>query len=45
MEITFVGMKAETSLACVSITGRAVSDPPPWAGLIFAARSSNLECR
>ena len=40
MEITLVGMKADTSLACVSMTGNAVSEPPPCASFIFAARSS-----
>jgi hypothetical protein len=30
MEITFVGMYADTSPACVSIIARAVSDPPPF---------------
>ena len=29
MEITFVGMYADTSPACVSMIGRAVNDPPP----------------
>ena len=30
MEITFVGMYADTSPACVSMMGRAVRDPPPF---------------
>ena len=29
IEITFVGIYAETSPACVSIIGKAVKDPPP----------------
>ena len=29
IEITLVGMYAETSPACVSMTGSAVSEPPP----------------
>jgi hypothetical protein len=40
MEMTFVGMYADTSPACVSMIGRAVSEPAPSASDIFAARSS-----
>ncbi len=29
IEITFVGIYADTSPACVSIIGKAVSEPPP----------------
>ena len=43
MEITLVGMNAETSPAFVSIIGRPVSDPPPSSSLTFAQRSNNLE--
>ena len=45
IEITFVGIYAETSPACVSIIGKAVSDPPPLSLLSFAALSSNLLCK
>ena len=45
MEITFVGMYADTSPACVSIIGKAVSEPPPFASLNFAALSNNLLCK
>ena len=45
MEITFVGMYAETSPAWVSIIGSAVSEPPPSSCLIFAALSRSLEWR
>ena len=45
IEITFVGMYAETSPACVSITGSAVSEPPPSSSLSLTARSSRRECR
>ena len=45
MEMTFVGMYADTSPACVSITGSAVSDPPPSSSDSFTARSSSRECR
>ena len=31
MEITFVGIYAETSPACVSIIGSSVKDPPPFS--------------
>jgi hypothetical protein len=30
IEITFVGMYAETSPSCVSTTGSAVMEPPPF---------------
>ena len=42
IEITLVGMNADTSPPCVSIIGSAVSDPPPCSSLNFAALSSNL---
>ena len=45
MEMTFVGMYAETSPACVSMIGSAVSDPPPRSFFNFAARSNSRECR
>ena len=45
IEITLVGINAETSPPCVSIIGRAVKDPPPWSSLSFAALSSNLLCK
>ena len=45
IEMTLVGMYAETSPAWVSITGSAVSEPPPFSLLIFDERSSNRECR
>ena len=45
MEITFVGIYAETSPACVSIMGSAVSEPPPYSSLMRAARSRSLEWR
>jgi len=45
MEMTFVGMYAETSLACVSMIGSAVSEPPPILSESFAARSRRRECR
>ena len=45
MDITLVGIYAETSPACVSIIGKAVSDPPPLLSLNFAARSNNLLCK
>jgi hypothetical protein len=43
MEITFVGMYADTSPACVSMIGRAVKDPDPFSSLILAALSRSLE--
>jgi len=45
IEITFVGMYAEMSPACVSMIGRAVSEPPPRSSESLAARSSSRECR
>jgi len=45
IEMTFVGMYAEMSPALVSMTGRAVSDPPPSASDSLAARSSKRLCR
>ena len=56
MDITFVGTKADTSPACVSIIGRAVKDPvlpltfPPvksltYSSLTLAALSNSLECK
>ncbi len=45
IEITFVGMYAETSPACVSMMGSAVSEPPPSCLDILAARSSRRLCR
>src|SRR5881409_3951105 len=36
--MTLVGMYADTSPACVSITGNAVREPPPFWSLSFAAR-------
>ena len=40
-----VGMYADTSPAWVSMTGSAVSEPPPSFSDSFAARSSRRECR
>ena len=37
IEMTLVGMYAETSPACVSIIGNAVKDPPPLSLLSLAA--------
>ena len=45
IEITFVGMYADTSPACVSITGSAVSEPPPFSSESLHARSSSREWR
>ena len=45
MEITLVGMYADTSPACVSMIGRAVSEPPPSSLDSLAARSNRRECR
>jgi len=45
IEMTFVGMYADTSFACVSMTGSAVSEPPPYWSLRRAARSSSRECK
>jgi hypothetical protein len=38
MEMTFVGMYAETSPACVSMMGRAVREPAPLSSDSLAAR-------
>ena len=43
IEITFVGIYAETSPAWVSIIGNAVIDPPPSFSDILEARSKSLE--
>jgi len=43
IEITLVGIYAETSPAKVSIIGRAVNDPDPKDLDILAARSNNRE--
>ena len=45
IEITFVGINAETSPPWVSMIGRAVKEPPPCSSPNFAALSSNLLCR
>ena len=45
MEMTLVGMYAETSPACVSMIGSAVSEPPPSASESLQARSSRREWR
>ena len=45
MEMTFVGMYADTSLPLVSMIGRPVSEPPPMSSESFAQRSSSRECR
>jgi hypothetical protein len=45
IEITLVGMYAETSPALVSMMGRAVSEPAPFSSESLAARSSRRECR
>ena len=45
IEMTLVGMYAETSPAWVSMIGRAVSDPPPSSLDSFADRSNRRECR
>ena len=45
IEITFVGMYAETSPAWVSIIGNAVKEPPPLTSLNLAALSNNLLCK
>ncbi len=45
IEITLVGMYADTSPACVSITGSAVSEPPPSSSFSLHARSSSREWR
>jgi len=45
IEITLVGMYADTSPACVSMIGSDVSDPPPSASESLQARSRSRECR
>ena len=45
IEMTFVGMYAAMSPACVSMIGSAVSEPPPSSSESFAARSSSREWR
>jgi hypothetical protein len=43
--MTFVGMYADTSPACVSMIGRAVNEPAPCSSDSFTDRSSRRECR
>jgi hypothetical protein len=45
IEITLVGIYAETSPAWVSMIGSAVREPPPRSSESLQARSSNRECR
>jgi hypothetical protein len=45
IEMTFVGMYAAMSPACVSMTGSAVSEPPPSSSESLQARSSSREWR
>ena len=45
IEMTLVGMYAETSLPLVSMIGRPVSDPAPRSSESLAHRSSSRECR
>ncbi len=45
IEITLVGMYAETSFAFVSMIGRPVIEPAPSSSESFAQRSSRRECR
>ena len=45
IDITLVGIYAETSPAWVSIIGNAVIEPPPNSSDNLAALSSNLECK
>ena len=45
IEMTLVGMKADTSLALVSTIGSPVIEPPPSSLDSFAQRSSSRECR
>ena len=40
IDITLVGIYADTSPSCVSITGKAVKDPPPKSSLNLLERSS-----
>jgi len=45
IEMTLVGMYAETSLALVSMIGRPVIEPAPRSSESFAQRSSRRLCR
>ena len=45
IEMTFVGMYADTSPACVSMIGSAVNEPAPSSSESFTERSSRRECR
>ena len=45
IEMTLVGMYAETSPALVSMIGRPVIEPAPSSSFSFAQRSSSRECR
>ncbi len=45
IEMTFVGMYAETSFAFVSMIGRPVIEPWPSSSESFAQRSRRRECR
>ena len=45
MEITLVGMYADTSPACVSMIGSAVIEPPPSSSDKRLLRSKSLECK
>ena len=45
IEMTLVGMNADTSLPLVSMIGRPVIEPPPISSESFAQRSSSRECR
>jgi hypothetical protein len=45
MEMTLVGMYADTSFALVSMIGSPVIEPPPMSSDSFAHRSSSRLCR
>ena len=45
MEITFVGIYADTSPSCVSIIGSAVNDPDFKSLASFDALSRSLLCK
>ena len=45
IEMTLVGMYAETSFALVSTIGRPVIEPAPRSSESFAQRSSSRLCR
>ena len=45
MEMTLVGMNAETSFALVSMIGRPVIEPPPISSESFAQRSKRRLCK